>query len=72
METKKFLQFENIINVLASSFRFISIPMLWVYDHYKCLILSVLVVRNWRLQALDSKNVRLWRLQVDARDKKKS
>ena len=28
-------QFEIIINVLASSVRFVWIPMLWVYDHYK-------------------------------------
>ena len=35
METKGFFQFEIIINVLVSSFRFIWIPMLWVYGHYK-------------------------------------
>ena len=29
-----FFQFEIIINVLVSSFRFIWIHMLWVYDHY--------------------------------------
>ena len=28
-----FFQFEIIINVLVSSFWFIWIPMLWVYDH---------------------------------------
>ena len=28
-----FCQFEIIINVLVSSFRFIWIPILWVYDH---------------------------------------
>ena len=33
METKGFSQFEIIINV---SFRFIRIPILWVYGHYKC------------------------------------
>ena len=32
---KGFSQFEIIINVLASSFRFIWIPMLWVYGHYE-------------------------------------
>ena len=30
-----FIQFEIIINVLVSSFRFIWIPMLWVYSHFK-------------------------------------
>ena len=35
METKGFIQFEIIINVLVSSFWFIRIPMLWVYDDYK-------------------------------------
>ena len=35
METKFFFQFEIIINVLASFFCFVKIPMLWVYDHYK-------------------------------------
>ena len=35
METKGFFRFEIIINVLISSSRFIWIPMLWVYDHYK-------------------------------------
>ena len=33
--------FEIILNVLVSSFRFIWIPMLWVYGHYTFLILSV-------------------------------
>ena len=35
METKCFFQFDIIINVLVSSFRFIWIPMLLVYDHYE-------------------------------------
>ena len=36
MEAKVlFFQFDIIINVLAGSFRFIWITMLWVYDHYK-------------------------------------
>ena len=30
---KGYFQFEIIMNVLVSSFRFIWIPMLWVYDH---------------------------------------
>ena len=33
--SKGFFQFENIINVLVSSVRFIWIPILWVYDRYK-------------------------------------
>ena len=35
IDTKGFFQFEVIIKVLFSSFRFIGIPMLWVYCHYK-------------------------------------
>ena len=35
METKGFFQFEIIINVLVSCLRFIWIPMLWVYGHYR-------------------------------------
>ena len=31
--TKVFFQFEIIINVLVSYFRFILIPILWVYGH---------------------------------------
>ena len=34
METKGFFQCEIMINVLVTSFRFIRIPVLWVYDHY--------------------------------------
>ena len=33
MEAKGFFQFDIIINVLASFFRFIWIPMLWVDGH---------------------------------------
>ena len=33
METKGFFQLEIILNVLVSSSRLISIPMLWVYCH---------------------------------------
>ena len=36
-----FFQFEVIINFLASSFRFIRIPMLWVYGDYKLVLLSL-------------------------------
>ena len=34
-----FCQFKIIVNVLVSSFRFILIHMLWVYDHYNCFFL---------------------------------
>ena len=34
LEIKGFFQFEIIINVSVSSFRFIWIPMLWVHGHY--------------------------------------
>ena len=51
---KGFFQFEIIINVLVRSFRFIWIPVLWVYGHYKCCTLlargSTLDIRIWRLQ----------------------
>ena len=51
--TKSFFKFEIIINVLVSSFRFIWIPMLWVYGHYIFLFLPVrgptLDVKIWRL-----------------------
>ena len=50
METKRF---EIIINVLGSFFRFIWIPMLWVYDHYD-LILPVRGPPLDRLQTSDS------------------
>ena len=33
---KGFSQIETILNVLVISFRFILIPMLWVYGHYNC------------------------------------
>ena len=39
METKGFCQFEIIVNVLVSYFRFIWIPLLLVYDHYNFSIL---------------------------------
>ena len=52
---KGFFRFEIIINILVDSFRFIWIPVLWVYRHYKYFTLSVrgstLDVRIWRLQS---------------------
>ena len=41
MESKGLLQFEIIINVLVSFFRFTLIHILWAYSHYTFLILSV-------------------------------
>ena len=38
---KFFFQYEIIINVLVMSFRFIWIPMLWVYGHYTYFTLAV-------------------------------
>ena len=52
METKGFIQFEIIINVLVISSRIVWIPMLWVYWHLKSVTLSLqgssLDVRFWR------------------------
>ena len=60
VQTKGFL-FEIIINVLVSSFWFIWIPMLWVYDQYKYFKSyssggggATLDVTIWRLQTSDS------------------
>ena len=47
------LQFEIIINVLVSSFRFIWIPILWVYGHY--------TVSDLRFQC----GIRLWMWESD-------
>ena len=55
---KSYFQFEIIINVLVISFRFIWIPVLCVYSHYKYVYsysgVSTLDVRIWRLQTSDS------------------
>ena len=32
-ESKRFFEFEIILNVLLSCFQFIWISMLWIYDH---------------------------------------
>ena len=58
-----FLQFEIIKNVLVSSFRFIWISMLWVYEHYKY-VYSFRAVIDLRCQNLTSADVRLWRLKL--------
>ena len=35
MDTKFFFYYEIVINILVSSFRFIWIPVFWVYGHCK-------------------------------------
>ena len=55
-------RFEIIINILVSVFRFIWIPMLWVYGHYKYLN-SYSVGIDFRRQNLTSVDVRFWRLK---------
>ena len=39
MKDKGIFHIEIIINVLVKFFSFIRMPMLWVYDHYKFVIL---------------------------------
>ena len=63
MEAKEFFQFERIINVLVSSFRFIWIPMLWVYSHY-ILFIFFSAVAIYRRQILSSIDIRFWRLKT--------
>ena len=54
-----FLQFQLITDVLVRSFRFIWIPILWVYGYYKSITLlvrgSTLDGRIWRRYTSDSK-----------------
>ena len=57
-----FFQFEIIINALISSFWFIWIPMLWVYDHYKYLYFYSAGV-DFKRQDLTSTDVRFCRLK---------
>ena len=55
--------FKIIINVLVGSFRFIWIPMLWVYDHNKYLNYfraGTVFIR----QILTSVDVRFWRIKT--------
>ena len=54
METKGFFHIEIIINVLVSYVRFIWIPVLWVYGHYKY-IYSYSAGIDFRRQILTSK-----------------
>ena len=44
LRPKCFFQFEIIINVLVSSFRFIWIPMLWVYIIIEWVIINILLL----------------------------
>ena len=59
---KRFFQFEIIINVLVSSFRFIWTPMSWVYGHYKYFN-SYSAGIDFSRQNLPSTDVRFWRLK---------
>ena len=59
---KGLFQFEIIINVLVSTFWFIWIPMLWVYDQYKYFN-SFSAGINFRRPNLTSIDVRFWRLK---------
>ena len=54
---QRVFQFENIINVLVGSIRFIWIPLLWVYGHYKYLQ-SFSAGIDCRRQVLTSTDVR--------------
>ena len=54
MENNHFFQLEIIINVLVSYFRFIWIPILWVYDQYKY-VYSYSAGIDFRRQNLTSK-----------------
>ena len=60
---QRVLLFEIIISVLFSSFRFILIHMLWVYDHYNCFN-SFRARTVFRRQILTSTDVRIWRLKT--------
>ena len=59
---KGFLQFETIINVLFSSFRFIWILMLWVYGQSKYFYFYSAGM-DFSCQNLTSTDVRFWRLK---------
>ena len=60
---KGFFQFKIIINVLASSSRFIWMPLLWVYGHYQYLIFfNARTV--FKRQNLTSTDVRFWRVKA--------
>ena len=60
---KGFSQFKVIIKVLVSSFWFIWIPMLWVYDNYNYFY-SYSAGIDFSRQNLTSTDVRFWRLKL--------
>ena len=59
---KGFYQFEIVKNALVNYFRFIWIPMLWVYVHYKYFH-SYSAGIDFRRQNLTSQDVRFWYLK---------
>ena len=63
LRPKGCFQFEIVINVLVSSFRYIWIPVLWVYGHKKYLN-SFSAGTVFRRQNLTSKDVRFWRIKT--------
>ena len=62
VEAKGFFHFEIITTVSVSCFRFILIPMLWVYGHYEYVYLHSAGI-DIRRQNLTSVDVRFWRLK---------
>ena len=54
-----FFQFEIILNGIVSSFRFIWIPMLWIYGHNNYTFIAGI---DFRRQNLTSTDVSFWRL----------
>ena len=54
-----FLYLKIIINVLVSSFRFISIPMLWVYGQYKNVIFFTATIdfKSQNLTSIDRRQI---------------
>ena len=59
---QRVFRFEIIITVSVSSFRFIWLPMLWVYGHYTYIYSSSAGI-DFRRQNLTSTDVRFWRLK---------
>ena len=67
MDTKGFFQFEIIVNVSVSSFRFIWIPILWVYDHYNIYIYSCSAGIDFSRQESDVHRRQILTSKVDPR-----
>ena len=62
---KGFIQLKIIINVLVGFFRFIWIPILWVYGNYKFVIVSAGSESHvFGRQNLAYRDVRFWRLNT--------